>query len=144
LYDKGGDAHYDAISAYIKSLRGSDPDGALYWLARMLEGGEDPEFIARRIVIFASEDIGLADPFAIVRATAASQAVRVVGLPEAIRSTSTTLPYYRPTDLEPGPQERLHEIAELRAAARETGLAQWARSPAEPPKKKRANEERAS
>jgi putative ATPase len=83
LYDKGGDAHYDAISAYIKSMRGSDPDAALYWLARMVEGGEDIEFIARRICIFASEDVGMADPFAIVRASAAAQAVRMVGLPEA-------------------------------------------------------------
>jgi putative ATPase len=88
LYDNGGDAHYDAISAYIKSLRGSDPDGALYWLARMLEGGEDPEFIARRVVIFASEDVGLADPLAIVRATAAAAAVRMVGLPEAALNLS--------------------------------------------------------
>ncbi len=88
LYDKGGDAHYDAISAFIKSLRGSDPDGALYWLARMLEGGEDPTFLARRLVIFASEDVGLADPFALVRATAAATAVGVVGLPEAALNLS--------------------------------------------------------
>jgi putative ATPase len=81
-YDKGGEVHYDTISAFIKSLRGSDPDAALYWLARMIEGGEDPVFIARRIVIFASEDVGLADPLALVRATAAADAVRLVGLPE--------------------------------------------------------------
>jgi putative ATPase len=84
VYDKGGDAHYDAISALIKSMRGSDPDAAVYWLARMLEGGEDPVFLARRIVIFASEDVGLADPMALVRATAAAQAVQLVGLPEAV------------------------------------------------------------
>jgi putative ATPase len=82
-YDKGGEEHYNLISAYIKSLRDSDPDGALYWLARMLEGGEDPKFIARRMVIFASEDIGNADPFALVLAVAGFHAVESVGLPEA-------------------------------------------------------------
>jgi putative ATPase len=82
-YDRAGEEHYNLISAYIKSLRDSDPDGALYWLARMLEGGEDPKFIARRMVIFASEDIGNADPFALVLATAVFQAVQFVGLPEA-------------------------------------------------------------
>ena len=82
-YDKAGEEHYNLISAYIKSLRDSDPDGALYWLARMLEGGEDPKFIARRMVIFASEDVSNADPFALVLAVAAFQAVESVGLPEA-------------------------------------------------------------
>jgi len=82
-YDKAGEEHYNLISAYIKSLRDSDPDGALYWLARMLEGGEDPKFIARRMVIFASEDIGNGDPLALVVATAVFQAVEFVGLPEA-------------------------------------------------------------
>jgi len=82
-YDRAGEEHYNLISAYIKSLRDSDADGALYWLARMLEGGEDPRFIARRMVIFASEDIGNADPLALVIATAVFQAVEVVGLPEA-------------------------------------------------------------
>lgn len=82
-YDKGGDEHYNLISAYIKSLRDSDPDGALYWLARMLEGGENPRFIARRMVIFASEDIGNAEPQALVVANAVAQAVEFVGLPEA-------------------------------------------------------------
>lgn len=82
-YDKGGEEHYNLISAYIKSLRDSDPDGALYWLARMLEGGEDPKFIARRMVIFASEDVGNADPSALLVATAVFHAVEVVGLPEA-------------------------------------------------------------
>jgi len=81
-YDKGGDAHYDVISAFIKSLRGSDPDAALYWLARMLEGGEDPRFITRRITIFASEDIGNADPQALQLAVAAAAAFDRVGLPE--------------------------------------------------------------
>ncbi|HEY7532169.1 MAG TPA: replication-associated recombination protein A [Nitrospiraceae bacterium] len=82
-YDKAGEEHYNVISAYIKSLRDSDPHGALYWLARMLEAGEDPKFIARRMVIFASEDIGNADPLSIVVATAVAQAVQFVGLPEA-------------------------------------------------------------
>jgi len=82
-YDQSGEEHYNVISAYIKSLRDSDPHGALYWLARMLEGGEDPKFIARRMVIFASEDIGNADPSAIVVATAIAQAVQFVGFPEA-------------------------------------------------------------
>ena len=82
-YDQAGEEHYNLISAYIKSLRDSDPDGALYWLARMLEGGEDPRFIARRMVIFASEDIGNADPMALILATAVFQAVELVGLPEA-------------------------------------------------------------
>jgi putative ATPase len=81
VYDEQG--HYDVISAFIKSMRGSDPDAALFWLARMLEAGEDPRFIARRMVILASEDIGLADPQALVVAVAAAQAVEFVGLPEA-------------------------------------------------------------
>ncbi|TAL10014.1 MAG: replication-associated recombination protein A [Nitrospirae bacterium] len=81
-YDKGGEEHYNLISAFIKSLRDSDPDGALYWMARMLEGGEEPRFIARRMVILASEDIGNADPMAIVVATAVAQAVELIGLPE--------------------------------------------------------------
>jgi putative ATPase len=82
-YDRDGDAHYDVTSAFIKSMRGSDPDAALHWLARMLVAGEDPRFIARRIVIFASEDVGMADPQALLVATAAAQAVQNVGLPEA-------------------------------------------------------------
>ncbi len=82
-YDKGGDEHYDTISAFIKAIRGSDPDAALYWLAKMLYAGEDPEFIARRIVIHASEDVGLADPMALVVAVAAAHALQFVGLPEA-------------------------------------------------------------
>lgn len=81
-YGRAADEHYDTISAYIKSIRGSDPDAAIYWLARMLEGGEDPRFIARRMVIAAAEDIGLADPQALAVAVAAAQAVELVGLPE--------------------------------------------------------------
>lgn len=81
-YDATGDAHYDVASAFIKSMRGSDPDAAIYWLARMLEAGEDPRFIARRVIICASEDVGNADPQALVVAAAALQAVEFVGLPE--------------------------------------------------------------
>lgn len=81
VYDEQG--HYDVVSAFIKSMRGSDPDASLFWLARMLEAGEDPRFIARRMVILASEDVGLADPQALVVAVAAAQAVELVGLPEA-------------------------------------------------------------
>jgi len=83
VYDKDGDAHYDTISAFIKSLRGSDPDAAVYWLARMLEAGEDPRFTARRMIVHASEDVGLADPQALVVAVAAAHALEHVGLPEA-------------------------------------------------------------
>ncbi|SEA55108.1 putative ATPase [Desulfuromusa kysingii] len=83
LYDKSGDEHYNVISAFIKSMRGSDPDAALYWLARMLEAGEDPLFLVRRMVIFASEDIGNADPRALQMALAVQQAIHFVGLPEA-------------------------------------------------------------
>jgi putative ATPase len=83
LYDKSGEQHYDIISAFIKSMRGSDPNGAIYWLARMVEGGEDVKFIARRMVIFASEDIGNANPTALVLANAAFEAVNKIGYPEA-------------------------------------------------------------
>jgi putative ATPase len=83
VYDKGGDAHYDFISAFIKSMRGSDADGALYYLAAMLEGGEDPRYVARRMIVLASEDIGNADPRALLVAVAAAHAVEHVGLPEA-------------------------------------------------------------
>ena len=82
LYDKAGDQHYDTISAFIKSMRGSDPDAAIYWLARMIEAGEDPLFIARRLVILAAEDVGMADPQALSVAMAAQQAVHFVGMPE--------------------------------------------------------------
>jgi putative ATPase len=92
-YDKKGDAHYDIISAFIKSMRGSDPDAAVYYLARMLQGGEDPKFIARRIYIFASEDIGNADPQAICVAAAAFKAVEVIGLPECQINLSQACTY---------------------------------------------------
>jgi putative ATPase len=83
VYDRAGDAHYDTISAFIKSMRASDEKGAMYWLAKMLHAGEDFRFIARRIVIFASEDVGLADPEALPLAIATQQAVEFVGMPEA-------------------------------------------------------------
>src|SRR5437762_7738078 len=83
VYDGDGDAHYDTISAFIKSMRGSDPDATLYWLAKMIHAGEDPRFIARRIVIHAAEDVGLADPMALVLANAAFQAAELIGWPQA-------------------------------------------------------------
>jgi putative ATPase len=83
VYDGDGDAHYDTISAFIKAMRGSDPDAALYWLAKMIHAGEDPRFIARRIVVHAAEDVGLADPMALVLANAAFQAAEFIGWPEA-------------------------------------------------------------
>jgi len=83
IYDKTGDYHFDTISAFIKSVRGSDPDAALYWLAVMIEGGEKPEFISRRLIILAAEDIGNADPQALIMATSAFQAVHMIGMPEA-------------------------------------------------------------
>ena len=82
LYDKTGDQHYDTISAFIKSLRGSDPDAAIYWMARMLDGGEDPKFIARRMVVLASEDVGNADPYGLTLATSCFTAIDYVGMPE--------------------------------------------------------------
>jgi len=93
LYDKAGEEHYNLASAFIKSMRGSDPDAALYWMMRMLEGGEDPLFIARRMVIFASEDIGNADPRALQIAMAAKEAVDFVGMPEAVINLSHAVTY---------------------------------------------------
>ncbi len=93
LYDRDGDRHYDYISAWIKATRGSDPDASLYYLAAMLEGGEDPRFIARRMVILASEDVGNADPMALVVATAAGQAVDRVGLPECALNLAQAATY---------------------------------------------------
>src|SRR5438874_107923 len=84
LYDRAGDQHYDMVSAMIKSIRGSDPDAAVYWMARMLEAGEDPMFVARRLVISAAEDVGLAEPGALAVAVAAQQAAHFVGMPEAV------------------------------------------------------------
>jgi putative ATPase len=93
LYDKGGEQHYDIISAFIKSVRGSDPNAAVYWLARMIDGGEDPKFIARRMVILASEDIGNANPNALLLATSCFQAVELIGYPECSLILSQTAVY---------------------------------------------------
>ncbi len=93
LYDKNGEVHYDIISAFIKSIRGSDPDAAVYWLARMLDGGEEIKFIARRMVILASEDIGLANPNALLMATSCFQAIHMIGMPEARIILSETAIY---------------------------------------------------
>jgi len=92
-YDKAGEQHYDVVSAFIKSMRGSDPDAAVYWLMRMLEAGEDPLYVARRLVRFASEDIGLADPQALVVAMAAQQAVHFIGLPEGALALAELVVY---------------------------------------------------
>ncbi len=92
-YDKSGEQHYDIISAFIKSIRGSDPNGAIYWLARMLEGGEDVKFIARRLLIAASEDIGMANPNALLLATTCMEAVQMIGMPEARIVLSQTTIY---------------------------------------------------
>jgi putative ATPase len=83
IYDKNGEMHYDIISAFIKSIRGGDPDAAVYWLARMLDGGEEIKFIARRLVILAAEDIGLANPNALLMANSCFQSIHVIGMPEA-------------------------------------------------------------
>jgi len=117
-YDKGGEAHYDVISAFIKSLRGSDPDAAVYWLARMLEGGEEPRFILRRLMIFASEDVGNADPLGLVVATAAAEAFDRIGLPEGqlILSQATTYLACAPKS-----NSSLNAIARASEAAREHG-----------------------
>ncbi len=93
IYDKSGEQHYDIISAFIKSIRGSDPNAAVYWLARMIEGGEDPKFIARRMVILASEDIGNANPNALMLATSCFHAVEMIGYPEGRIILSQTVVY---------------------------------------------------
>ena len=93
LYDKNGEQHYDIISAFIKSIRGSDPNAAIYWLARMIEGGEDLKFIARRLIIFASEDVGNANPTALVMANNCFQAVNIIGFPEARINLAQTVIY---------------------------------------------------
>jgi len=119
LYDRAGDQHYDTISAFIKSVRGSDPDGALYWLMRMIDAGEDPMFIARRIVILAGEDVGLADPQALVIASAAQQATHLIGLPEAYYPLAEATVYCalapKSDSLKRGLGELQHDLAETRA-----------------------------
>ncbi|HWY13172.1 MAG TPA: replication-associated recombination protein A [Bacteroidia bacterium] len=118
LYDKSGEQHYDIISAFIKSMRGSDPNGAVYWLARMLEGGEDPLFIARRMVILASEDIGNANPTALVIANNCFQSVNVIGMPEGRIVLSQTAAYLACSAKS---NAAYMAIEEAIAAVRETG-----------------------
>lgn len=118
LYDKGGEYHYDVASAFIKSIRGSDPNAAVYWLGRMLEGGEDIKFIARRMIISASEDIGLANPNALLMATTALQAVQAVGMPEA-RIILSQAAIYLATS--PKSNAAYMAIGEAQALVRETG-----------------------
>jgi putative ATPase len=128
LYDKRGDQHYDYISAWIKATRGSDPDASLYYLAVMLEGGEDPRFIVRRMVILASEDVGNADPAALSVATAAAQAVEHVGMPEASFALAQTAIYL---SLAPKSNAAGRALAAARAHVREHGAATvpgWLRS----------------
>jgi putative ATPase len=119
LYDRAGDQHYDTISAFIKSVRGSDPDAALYWLMRMIDAGEDPMFIARRIVILAGEDVGLADPQALVIASAAQQATHLIGLPEAYYPLAEATVYCalapKSDSLKRGLGELQRDLAETRA-----------------------------
>ena len=120
LYDKGGDRHYDTISAWIKSTRGSDPDASLLYLAEMLEGGEDPRFIARRMVVLASEDIGNADPRALLVAVAAAHAVEHVGLPECALNLAQAAVYL---SLAPKSNASYKGLARARAWIREHGAA---------------------
>jgi putative ATPase len=118
VYDRAGDRHYDFASAFIKSMRGSDPDAAVYYLAAMLEGGEDARFIARRMVILASEDIGNADPNALVVAVAAANAVEHVGLPEAQLNLAQAAIYLA---LAPKSNAVTTALAEARSDVREQG-----------------------
>jgi putative ATPase len=117
-YDKNGEMHYDIISAFIKSVRGSDPDGAVYWLARMVEGGEDPKFIARRLIILAAEDIGLANPNALLLATSCFEAVNMVGWPES-RIILSEIAIYLATS--PKSNSIYMAINEAQALVRSTG-----------------------
>ena len=118
LYDKGGDQHYDYISAWIKSTRGSDPDASLYYLAAMLEGGEDPRFIVRRMIVLASEDIGNADPQALQVAVATAAAVEHVGLPECQYALAQAAIYL---SLAPKSNAAARAIGDARAHIRERG-----------------------
>jgi putative ATPase len=118
LYDKNGEQHYDIISAFIKSVRGSDPNAAAYWLARMVEGGEDPKFIARRLVILAAEDIGLANPNALLLATAGFEAVNMIGWPES-RIILSEIAMYLATS--PKSNSAYQAINQAQEAVRKTG-----------------------
>lgn len=116
-YDKNGERHYTYISAFIKSMRGSDPDAAVYWMCRMLDGGEDPKFLARRMVIFAAEDVGNADPQALVLATACVQAVQFVGLPECELPLTQTAIYLSRA---PKSREAVNALGKIRPIAENT------------------------
>jgi putative ATPase len=118
IYDKSGEQHYDIISAFIKSLRGSDPNAAVYWLARMVEGGEDPKFIARRMVILAAEDIGLANPNALLLATSCFEAINLIGWPESRIILSETALYLATS---PKSNSAYQAINEAQSLIRETG-----------------------
>ena len=118
MYDKDGEQHYDIISAMIKSVRGSDPNAALYYMARMLEGGEDPKFIARRLIISASEDIGLANPNAMLIANACFEAVHKIGMPEARIPLAECLIYLATS---PKSNSAYLAIGEAMALVRQTG-----------------------
>ncbi len=122
VYDKKGESHYDIISAFIKSMRGSDPDAALFWLARMLEGGEDPKFIARRMVIFASEDIGNADPYALTLAVSVFHAVEVIGLPEARINLAQGVTYLAGAPKSNASYKALHEAQRSAAGHQEAAV----------------------
>jgi len=121
-YDKGAEAHYDTISAFIKSMRGSDPDAALFWLARMIEGGEDPLFIARRMVIFASEDIGNADPFALSLAVSVFHAVQMIGLPEARINLAQGVTYLAGSPKSNASYEGINEAMRAAKAFQDAGV----------------------
>jgi len=118
LYDRAGDQHYDIVSALIKSVRGSDPDAAVYWMARMLEAGEDVMFVARRLVILAAEDVGLADPQALSVAMAAQQAAHFVGMPEAVLPLTEAALYLA---LAPKSNSALTSYGAARQLIQETG-----------------------
>lgn len=118
LYDKAGEQHYDIISAFIKSMKGSDPNGAIYWLARMIDGGEDPLFIARRMVILASEDIGNANPTALVLANNCFQAVNIIGMPESRIILAQTAAYLASSEKSNASYVAINKAQEL---VRETG-----------------------
>ena len=113
LYDKGGEQHYDQISAFIKSVRGGDPDGAIYWLARMLDGGEDIKFIARRLIILASEDIGNANPNALLLANNCFQAVNIIGMPEARIILAQTTTYLATSEKSNAAYEAINSAMQL-------------------------------
>ena len=112
-YDKTGEQHYDIISAFIKSIRGSDPNAAVYWLARMIEGGEDPSFIARRLLILASEDIGNANPNALLLANNCFQAVNVIGWPESRIILAQTVTYLASSAKSNASYEAINKAQEL-------------------------------